>query len=134
MGVRDFVASLPGYKVVGEASTADAALQVVESAKPDVVLMDIAMPGMDGIVATREILRRVPQARVVVLSAHKHTTDVEDAIDAGAVAYVLKADPPETLLRALEHAARGANDVAPVVVDCPSGFEPRAHGRGRGQN
>jgi len=77
--------------------------------------MDIALPGMHGIVATREILRRVPHARVIVLSAHKHAHDVADAIDAGAVGYVLKADSPDTLVAALEHAVRGTRYVAPVL-------------------
>jgi NarL family two-component system response regulator LiaR len=115
-GVHDFVSSLPGYELVGEAATARAALRVIESEKPDIVVMDIAMPGMDGIVATREILRRVPRVRVVVLSAHRQVHDVVDAFDAGAVAYVLKAEPPETLLLALEHAGRGATFVSPTVA------------------
>jgi DNA-binding NarL/FixJ family response regulator len=115
VGVRDFVDSLPGFEIVGEAASARAALLLIERAKPDVVLMDIALPGMDGIVATREILRRVPHARVIVLSAHEQAHDVVDAIDAGAVAYVLKADPPATLVAALEHAVRGTLYVAPVL-------------------
>jgi DNA-binding NarL/FixJ family response regulator len=125
LGVRDFVASLPGYKIVGEAATARAAFQMIESTKPDIVVMDIALPGMDGIVATREVLRRVPGTRVVVLSAHKQIHDVRDAIDAGAIGYVLKADPPETLQQALEHAARGALYVAPNLAGCLSGLKAR---------
>jgi DNA-binding NarL/FixJ family response regulator len=115
-GVRDLLASMPGYKLVGEAGTARVGLQLIESQKPDVVLMDVAMPGMDGIVATREILRRLPRARVIVLSAHKQIHDVTDALNAGAVGYVLKADPPETLMHALEHAARGESYVAPTLA------------------
>ncbi|HEY7372036.1 MAG TPA: response regulator transcription factor [Polyangia bacterium] len=124
VGVRDFVSSLPGYEVVGEADSARAAFRMIEATKPDVVLMDIALPGMDGIVATREILRRVPRARVVVLSAHKQTHDVVDAIDAGAVGYVLKADPPETLEHALERAVRGECYVSPVLKGCVSALRP----------
>jgi len=124
LGVRDFVSSLPGYQVVGDAPSARAAFQTIESTRPDVVLMDIALPGMDGIVATREILRRAPRARIVVLSAHKQTHDVVDAIDAGAVGYVLKADPPETLVQALERAVRGECYVAPVLKACVSRMRP----------
>jgi len=123
LGVRDFVGSLPGYEIVGEATNARAALQMIDSTRPDVVLMDIALPGMDGIVATREIMRRVPSARVVVLSAHRRTHDVRDAIDAGAIGYVLKADPPDTLMEAIEHAVRGDPYVAPSVARCLSPFD-----------
>ena len=115
-GIRDLLASMPGYKLVGEAGTARAALQTIESQRPDVVVMDIAMPGMDGIVATREILRRVPRARVVVLSAHKQMHDVTDALNAGAIGYVLKADEPQTLMLALDRAARGEPYVAPALA------------------
>jgi DNA-binding NarL/FixJ family response regulator len=127
MGVRDFISSLRGYEVVGEADTAREALRTIEATKPDVILMDIALPGMDGIVATREILRRVPGARVIVLSAHKQSHDVMDAIDAGAVGYVLKADPPETLVQALERAVRGECYVAPIL----KGYVSALRGPGR---
>jgi DNA-binding NarL/FixJ family response regulator len=119
-GVRDFLASLPDYEVIGEAGTARDGLRLVESQRPDVVLMDIALPGMDGIVATREILRRVPDARVIILSAHGQLHDVMDAIDAGAVGYVLKGDSPETLAQALDHAARGVLYIASRLKACLS--------------
>jgi NarL family two-component system response regulator LiaR len=124
MGVCDFVASLPGYRVVAEAANARAALPMIEAARPDVVLMDIVLPGMDGIVATREILRRLPEARVIVLSAHKQARDVQDAIDAGAVGYVLKADPPEALMQALDHAVRGTFFAGPLLAGSMSALEP----------
>jgi DNA-binding NarL/FixJ family response regulator len=124
-GVRDFVASFPGYTVVGEAASARQGLIVIEAQKPDLVLMDIALPGMDGIVATREVLRRVPTARVIILSGHAQIHDVVDAIDAGATAYVLKSDPPETLKDALDHSARGRRYLAPVLVtNFPSALKP----------
>jgi DNA-binding NarL/FixJ family response regulator len=115
-GVRDLLASLPGYEVVGETSSACAGLEIIESERPDIVLIDVGLPGMDGIVATREILRRAPESRVVVLSAHRQPRDVMDAFNAGAVAYVLKEDPPETLLQALDDVARGLRYVAPMLV------------------
>jgi len=123
-GVRDYLGSFPEYEVVGEAATGTDGLQVVAETQPDIVLVDIAMPGMDGIIATREILRRAPRARVVVLSAHKHIQEVVDVLDAGAVGYVLKADPPETLMRALGRAARNTPYLAPAiagVLGSPSG-------------
>ena len=123
LGVRDFVSSLPGYQVVGDAPSARAAFQTIESTRPDVVLMDIALPGMDGIVATREIRRRAPNTRIVVLTAHKHTHDVRDAIAAGAIGYVLKGDPLETLEHALDHAARGSLYLPPVLADSVSALQ-----------
>jgi DNA-binding NarL/FixJ family response regulator len=114
-GVREFLTVITEYRLVGEARTARDGLRIIEAKKPDIVLMDIVMPGMDGIVATREILRRVPGARVVVLSAHKQVHDVMDAFSAGAVGYVLKTDPPEMLVEALQQAARGASFVSPAV-------------------
>ena len=94
-GLRDFLSSLPEYAVVGEAASARQGFAVIEAQKPDVVVIDIALPGMDGIVATREVLRRLPTARVVILTAHAQIHDVVDAIDAGAVGYVLKSDRPK---------------------------------------
>src|SRR3954470_6974953 len=114
-GVRDFITSLPGYAVVGEAATARQGLVLIEAEKPDLVLIDIALPGMDGIVATREILRRVPGVRVIILSAHSQVHDVVDAIDAGAIGYVLKSDPPETLKQALDDSARGRRYLPPAL-------------------
>jgi len=122
-GVRDYLASLPGYQLVGEAASARAALAMIDTVKPDIVLMDVALPGMDGIVATREILRRVPSARVIMLSAHGQIRDVIDSMNAGARGYVLKADPPETLIQALDHAARNAIYVAPGLRDGVSDFK-----------
>jgi DNA-binding NarL/FixJ family response regulator len=115
-GVRDLLDSLPGYEVVGETSTACAGLEIIESERPDIVLMDVGLPGMDGIVATREVLRRAPDSRVVVLSAHKRPRDVVEAFNAGAVGYVLKEDPPETLVKALDDVAHGFRYVPPVLV------------------
>lgn len=116
VGLRSFLSSLPTYTVIGEASTARASFPIIQSANPDVVVMDIALPGMDGVVATREILRRAPTIRVVVLSGHDQLSDVIDAIDAGAVGYALKGDPPETLVQALDHAGRGSVYLAPSVA------------------
>ena len=106
-GVRDLLDSLPGYEIVGETGTAHAGLEIIESECPDIVLMDVGLPGMDGIVATREVLRRAPHARVIVLTAYNEPDDMANAFNAGAVGYVLKGDPPETLVRALDDATRG---------------------------
>jgi two-component system, NarL family, response regulator NreC len=116
VGTRVALGGTPGFEVVGEASTARRGLELVDTARPDVVLMDIAMPGMDGVLATREIRRRVPQARVVVVTAHDQVNDVFDAFEAGASGYVLKSDGPETLVEAILTVSRGERYVAPALI------------------
>lgn len=116
LGVREFLELSPEYEVVGEADTARAGFAVIETTKPDVVIIDVALPGMDGVVATREILRRRLGTRVVMLSADDQIRDVRDALHAGALGYALKADEPATLLEALKHAVRGVRYLAPALV------------------
>ena len=123
VGIRDFLSSTPQYRVVGEAGSARQALALIEAQRPDMVLMDIAMPGMDGIVATREILRRAPRVKIVVLSAHGQVHDVIDAINAGVSGFVLKADALDTLKEALDQAARGKLYIAPSLKGSLSAFE-----------
>jgi NarL family two-component system response regulator LiaR len=125
-GIRDYLASLPRYQVVGEARTARDAFPIIEATKPDIVLMDIALPGMDGVVATREILRRLPRTRIVILSAHHQNRDVSDALGAGAAGYALKADDPETLLKALDGAVRGVPFLSAAVAESLSSVEKDA--------
>jgi DNA-binding NarL/FixJ family response regulator len=110
------LASSPRYEIVGDAGSARAGFLVIETQRPDIVLMDVALPGMDGVVATREILRRLPRTRVVILSGHAQIHDVMDAMNARAVGYVLKADAPETLTQALDRAERGLRYVAPRLA------------------
>jgi DNA-binding NarL/FixJ family response regulator len=116
LGLRDFLALSPGYEVVGEARTGRDALKAVESAKPNVVIMDVVLPDMDGVVATRELLRRRPQTRVVMLSAFDDGQDVTDAMNAGALAYVLKGDPPEMLMKALLEIVHGRRYLPPELA------------------
>ena len=115
-GIRHILETTADCELVGEASTARDALAMLETARPDVVLMDIALPGMDGVVATREIRRRVPSARVLILSAHDQIRDVMDALNAGAIGYVLKADGSEALLEGLRAAGRNERYLAPAVA------------------
>jgi two-component system response regulator NreC len=125
MGARLALGGTPGFEVAGEASTARRGLELLDSVRPDIVLMDIAMPGMDGVLATREIRRRVPQARVVIVTAHDQVNDVFDAFEAGASAYVLKSDGPETLVEAILTVSRGQRYVAPALIGNLATLEAR---------
>jgi DNA-binding NarL/FixJ family response regulator len=122
IGARQFLTTVAGCEVVGEAGSARDAFKLIDAVAPDLVLMGINLPGMDGIVATREIRRRAPQVRVLILSAFDHVSDVSDAMVAGASGYVVKSDGPEILLQALEQVARGEHFLSPVLeVRLPTG-------------
>ena len=116
LGVRVLLRAVPGYEVVGEAGSARAAFHVIEAVRPDVVLMDIVLPGLDGVVATREIIRRLPSVKVLIVSGHDDLHDVSDALAAGAIGYALKSESVEALLIALAKVDRGETYLAPELV------------------
>jgi DNA-binding NarL/FixJ family response regulator len=107
LGLITLMQDRPDLTVVGEAGSAAEALQLVERLRPDVVLMDIRMPGGGGIEATRQIAERFPETRVVMLTSYADDELLVRAIRAGAVGYVLKQVGNEELLRAVAAAARG---------------------------
>ncbi len=115
-GLRGMFAGDPGFEVVGEAATGDEAVTVASAGLPDVILMDLRMPRMDGvaaIVALRE--RRVP-SRVLVLTTYDTDSDVLPAVEAGATGYLLKDAPREELFRAVRAAAAGEAVLSPSVA------------------
>ena len=83
-----------GFEIVGAAENAREAIDMAERLRPDVVVMDIQLPGMSGIDATREVLSRVPTTKVIVLSAYADEALVSGARDAGAIHYIVKGTPP----------------------------------------
>ncbi len=107
-GLRQLLATTPDLLVVGEAGSASEAFELVPQLAPDVVLMDIAMPGLDGIAATAALRQRFPTLRVVMLTMYEPTTAGEAARAAGAIAYVVKSSRPEELFAAIRAAANGA--------------------------
>ena len=107
LGLITLLNDQPDLEVVAEASTAAEAVRAVEAAKPDVVLMDIRLPGEGGIEATRQVTARFPQSKVVMLTSFADDDLIIRAITAGAVGYVLKQVGNEELLRAIRAAARG---------------------------
>ncbi|AYG02745.1 response regulator [Gryllotalpicola protaetiae] len=115
-GIVGMVASDPGVEVVGEASDGAESLRLARVLDPDVVLMDLRMPGMDGVTAIREFDRLGLRARLVVLTTYDADADVLPAIEAGATGYLLKDAPRDELLRAIRAAAAGEAVLAPSVA------------------
>jgi DNA-binding NarL/FixJ family response regulator len=115
-GIVGMVASAPGIEVVGEASDGAEAVRRTVALSPDVVLMDLRMPGTDGVAAIRELQRLGSSARVVVLTTFDADADVLPAIEAGATGYLLKDAPRDELLRAIRAAAVGDAVLAPSVA------------------
>lgn len=106
-GLERLLAQADGIDVVGVADSGEVALTMASECKPDVVLMDLSMPGMDGIEATRQMAQDEPDARVVMLTAHSDRDRVTRALDAGAVGYLVKDSDPATLIDGVRTAARG---------------------------
>nr|WP_083466317.1 response regulator transcription factor [Kibdelosporangium sp. MJ126-NF4] len=115
--VRDGLSGLfgrdPDFEVVGEAADGAEAVRLAEQLRPDVILMDLRMPGMDGVAATRELAGR---GRVLVLTTYDTETHVLPAIEAGATGYLLKDAPRDELLRAVRATARGEAVLAPSAA------------------
>src|ERR1035438_9736982 len=91
-----------GWEVCGEASTGREAVALAASLKPDIIVMDISMPDMNGLEATREILKNNPRTEVLILSMHESEQMVHDVLSAGARGYILKQDAGNDLIAALE--------------------------------
>ena len=100
-GIRQSLATVSEFNVVAEAGNARDAFAVIDQHQPDLVVMDVSLPGMDGVIATREVRRRSPRTRVLVLSVHDQIGDVLDALDAGASGYALKTEGIDALVTAL---------------------------------
>jgi DNA-binding NarL/FixJ family response regulator len=108
-GLRMILAEFDDVEVVGEAESGERALPLVERRKPDVVIMDLHMPGMSGAEATRRMRESSPQTAVVMLTVSAAEDDVIDALEAGAVGYLLKDAQGEEILRAVTAAAQGGS-------------------------
>ena len=115
-GLRGMLAGDPDLDVVGEASDGAEALALVESLQPDVVLMDLRMPGLGGAAAIRTLAEQGSDARVLVLTTYDTDSDVVPALEAGATGYLLKDAPRDELVRAIHAAARGEAVLAPSVA------------------
>jgi DNA-binding NarL/FixJ family response regulator len=112
-GLSQLLSAEEGIDVVAGVRTGREAVDLVAEVAPDLILMDVSMPGMDGIAATREILRRRPSTRIVMLTSYAEDETVMAALDAGAIGYLLKDAEPEELVRAVRAAALGESPLAP---------------------
>ena len=124
-GLASLIATEPGVEVVGEASSGIEAIERYAALRPDVVLMDLRMPGMDGVAATRAIRSADPQARIVVLTMYDGDVDIHRALVAGATGYLLKDVPAAELFKAIRSAAAGRRALPTAVARALSEFTPR---------
>jgi len=116
-GFRLILAAQPDMEVVGEAADGRQAVELAESFKPDVLVMDVAMPGLNGIEATRRVSRLAPRTRVLALSMHKDSIYVREILRAGARGYLLKDSIDQDLLAAVRALARGDGYLSPAVSE-----------------
>jgi DNA-binding NarL/FixJ family response regulator len=114
-GMRLLLETMPGIEVVGEASDGASALRLIEQLRPDTVLMDLAMPGMSGTEAVRQVAARFPETRVLVVSMHADEAYVQAALAAGAAGYLLKGADKAELEHAMRQVARGESYLSPAI-------------------
>jgi DNA-binding NarL/FixJ family response regulator len=105
-----------GFSVVGEAPSGEAALPLIERRTPDVVVMDLSMPGMSGADATREVARRFPNVAVLVVTVSVGEAEVLEALEAGAAGYLLKDSEPREIVRAVNAALTGDMPLSPRIA------------------
>ena len=130
-GLRMFLATDPELEVIGEASDGARALEMARELEPAVILMDLLMPGMDGITATAAIRQQLPQCEVIALTSVLEDRSVVGAVKAGAIGYLLKDTEADALCRAIKAAAAGKVQLAPEAaarlmreVTTPEDVEP----------
>jgi DNA-binding NarL/FixJ family response regulator len=115
-GLRLSLLRSPQIRVVGEAPDGETAIALADRRRPDVIIMDLRMPGMDGIEATEEILKGKPDTGVIVFTAYSERALLSRSLESGARGYILKEAPHETLLRAIEKVAGGETFVDPALM------------------
>ncbi len=115
-GLSAFLMSFDDLELAGEASSGEEAVKVCPALNPDVVLMDLSMPGMGGVAATREVLAKCPGARVIVLTSFKEKDMVEGALKAGALSYLLKNVSADELANAIRGAVAGKPSLSPEAA------------------
>lgn len=115
-GVRDFLELQPDLTIAGEATSGENAVRLAGELAPDVVLMDLVMPGIGGVEATRQVKQASPHSQILVLTSYHEDEYIFPALRAGAISYVLKDIGPEELADAIRKAARGESVLHPRVA------------------
>ncbi len=115
-GLRLSLSRAPHVRVIGEASDGAGAVALVERRRPQVVIMDVRMPGMDGLEATKQIIEKVPETAVLIFTAYSERSLLGRGLESGAKGYILKEAPHATLLRAIEKVAGGESFVDPALM------------------
>lgn len=116
-GLENILLLYADIELVGQAESGEAAIAVCEQTRPDVVLMDLVMPGLSGVTTTEEILRRRPDTRVLALTSFSDTEWVESAVSAGAIGYLMKNVSGDQLVTAIRAAHAGRATLAPEAVE-----------------
>ncbi|WP_407891325.1 response regulator [Lacticaseibacillus sp. N501-2] len=116
LGVSTYLGVMPDIEVVGQATDGQEGLDQALALRPDVILMDLVMPHMDGIEATQKILKAWPQARIIILTSFIDDEKVYPAIEAGAASYILKTATAEEIANAIRQTAKGESVLEPQVT------------------
>jgi DNA-binding NarL/FixJ family response regulator len=116
-GVRGLLRAARGWKVVGEAANGREAIEKAHKLKPDIAIIDLSMPDLDGLQATRQIREESPSTKVIVLTMHESDQMVRRVLDAGALGYVLKSDLATHLVKAVKDVSAGKLFLTPRVSD-----------------
>ncbi len=114
-GVQSILQTFPEWELCGEAGSGTDAIPLVDELNPDVVLMDVTMPGMNGIDATRIIRKSHPRVKIVLLTLHESSEILRSGFRAGANGYLLKADAEEELLKAMRVVVGGGSYISPKI-------------------
>jgi len=126
-GLRKILEERPDWEVVAEAGDGREAIRQAELLRPDVAILDVAMPLLNGIEATRQITRRVPTTRILVLSMHADEAYVAQMLQAGAAGYLLKASADVDLIHAVAEVARGRSFFSPSIARAMQDDTTRQH-------
>jgi DNA-binding NarL/FixJ family response regulator len=115
-GLRLSLSRSPHVRVVGEASDGQSAITIAERRRPNVVIMDVRMPGMDGLEATKILSEKLPSTNVLIFTAYGERSLLGRGLESGAKGYILKEAPHQTLIRAIEKVANGEGYVDPALM------------------
>ena len=115
-GLRLSLSRAPHIRVVGEAGDGQAAIDLAERRRPNVVIMDVRMPGMDGLEATKALSEKLPDVSVLIFTAFSERSLLSRGLESGAKGYILKEAPHETLVRAIEKVAGGESFIDPALM------------------